>query len=60
MTNFSVQYVTSHLIVFHTIKQNIKSWSDVVDSGVNIYIYTVHESGTVIQKYKKGPNDLPS
>ena len=46
-------HVTSHLIVFHTIKQNIMSLSNIADSRVNSYIHIVYESGTVIQKHKK-------
>ena len=44
-------HVTSHLIVFHTIKQNIITWSNIADSRDNSYIHIVYKSGTVIQNF---------
>ena len=34
-------FVTSHLIVFHTIKQNIISWSSIADSRNNSHTHIV-------------------
>jgi len=40
--------VRSHLIVCHTIKQNIISWSNIADSNGNGHTHKVYVSSTVL------------